>query len=71
MLEEDWPPGASLPWGPPPSFFRGQGAQAFSRSGISSDPRSCLHQSSGERFVGSLTPRRLGTTLLFNKGLVA
>lgn len=25
MLEEDWPPGASLPWGPPPSFFRGRG----------------------------------------------
>lgn len=34
MLEEDWLPGASLPWGPPPSFFRGRGLRR-SAAGVS------------------------------------
>ena len=34
MLEEDWLPGASLPWGPPPSFLRGWGLRR-SASGTS------------------------------------
>lgn len=38
MLGEDWLPGASLPWGPPPSFLTGVGAQAFSHGDTSGDP---------------------------------